>query len=48
MSPQRGTGPSLILYYLRQRWPILLVLLVCTGILALVLALHQVPAEPAI
>ena len=48
MSPQRGTGPSLILYYLRQRWPILLVLLVCTGIFALVLALHQVPAVPAL
>ena len=48
MSTTPNTHPRFFTYYLRQRWPILLVLLVCTGIFSLVLAMHQVPAAPAL
>ena len=43
----RGNKPFIAIY-LRQRWPALLLLLMATGVFALVLALHQVPATPAL
>lgn len=43
-----GKALAFIRYYVKQRWPALLMVLAATGIFALVLALHQVPAAPAL
>lgn len=48
MNRENKGGTPFIAIYLRQRWPALLLLMMATGIFALVLALHQVPAMPAL